>query len=75
MVALTKIALGMDVSEIKKITREKLIGAYGKARLYNRRPSDFIPGIFTDGDRENIDNYATMLGSEEDAKRIKKRRK
>jgi hypothetical protein len=75
MVALTKLALGIDVSDIKKLTKEKLLTAYGKARLYNQRPSDFIPGIFTDGDRENIDNYATMLGSAEESRRMKKRRK
>jgi hypothetical protein len=74
MLALTNIALGMDVSDIKKLTREKLLTAYSKARLYNSKPSDFIPGIFTDGDRQNIDNYATLLGSEEETKRNKKRR-
>jgi hypothetical protein len=69
MVALTNIALGMDVTDIKKITKEKLLAAYSKARLYNQKPSDFIPGVFTDGDRENIDNYATIIGSEEELKR------
>lgn len=75
MVTLTNIALGVDISDIKKLTKEKLLAAYSKARLYNQRPSDFIPGIFTDGDRENIDNYATVLGSEEEIKRAKDRRK
>jgi hypothetical protein len=75
MVALTNIALGIGVSDIKKITKDKLLAAYSKARLYNQRPSDFIPGIFTDGDRENIDNYATVLGSEEENKRNKNRGK
>jgi hypothetical protein len=75
MTALTNIALGMDVSDIKKMTKEKLITAYNKARLYNQKPSDFISGIFTDGDRQNIDDYATLLGSEEEAKRVKSRRK
>jgi len=74
MLALTNIALGMDVSDIKKVTKEKLIAAYAQARLYNGRPSDFIPGIFTDGDRKNIDDYATMLGLEEEAKNAKNRR-
>ena len=64
MLALTNIALGMNVSDIKKVTKEKLIAAYSKARLYNGKPSDYIPGIFTDGDRANIDDYATMLGCE-----------
>jgi hypothetical protein len=74
MVALTNIALGIGVSDIKQITKEKLLAAYSKARLYNQKPSDFIPGIFTDGDRENIDNYATVLGVEEEKKRINNRK-
>jgi hypothetical protein len=72
-VALTDIALGMDISDIRKMTKEKLLAAYTKARLYNQKPSDFIPGIFTDGDRENIDNYATVLGSEEEIRRSKEK--
>jgi hypothetical protein len=66
MVTLSTIALGMDISDIKKITKEKLLAAYGKARLYGGKPSDFVPGLFTDGDRVNIDNYATMLGTNEE---------
>jgi len=72
MLCLTKIALGTNVTDIKKLTKDRLISAYNKARLYNGRPSDFIPGIFTDGDRMNIDDYATMLGLEEEAKNSKK---
>jgi hypothetical protein len=75
MLTLTNIALGVDISDIKKMTREKLITAYSKARLYNGKPSDFIPGVFTDGDRQNIDDYATLLGGEEEATRVKGRRK
>jgi len=75
MVALTNIALGIGVSDIENMTKEKLLAAYSKARLYNQKPSDFIPGIFTDGDRENINNYATVLGSEEEIKRNKNRGK
>jgi len=74
MLALTNIALGIGVSDIKKITKEKLIAAYSKARLYNGRPSDYIPGVFTDGDKKNIDDYATMLGLEEETKnKVKKK--
>ena len=73
MLALTNIALGVDISDIKKVTREMLTNAYFKARLYRSKPSEFVPGLFTDGDRQNIDDYATLLGSEEEAKRINKR--
>jgi len=75
MSILTNIALGMDVTDIKKLTREKLIAAHNKARLYNGRPSDYILGLFTDGDRKNIDDYASMLGCEEEAKNAKRRKK
>ena len=75
MLALTNIAIGADISDIKKLTKEKLIAAHGKARLYGGRPSDFVPGLFTDGDRQNIDDYSVWLGSEEEAKRLKGRNK
>jgi len=75
MVALTNVALGADISDIKKITRDKLLVAYTKAKLYSGKPSDFVPGLFTDGDRQNIDDYATLLGNEEEIKRIKSRGK
>ena len=71
MVALMNIAIGADISDIKKLTKEKLITAHSKARLYGGRPSDFVSGLFTDGDRQNIDDYATWLGIEEETKRLK----
>ena len=74
MLALTNIALGNNVSDIKKMTKEKLLAAYSKARLYNGRPSEYISGIFTDGDRKNIDDYATLLGCEEESKNRKGRK-
>jgi len=73
MLALTSIALGMDITDIRKVTKEKLIMAYSRARLYGGRPSNYIRGTFTDGDRDNIDDYATMLGLEEEAKNKKQK--
>jgi hypothetical protein len=73
MITLTNIALGVDVSDIRKLTKDKLLVAYNKARLYKGRPSDFIPGIFTDIDRQNIDDYATVLGTEDEIRRNKNR--
>ena len=73
MASLTNIALGIGVSDIKKLTKEKLITAHMKARMYNGRPSDYIPGIFTDGDRQNIDDYAALLGGKEEAKSRRRR--
>ena len=74
MLCLTNIALGADTSDIKNVTRARLLAAYSKARLYKGRPSDFVPGLFTDGDRQNIDDYATQLGNEEEAKSAKNQR-
>jgi hypothetical protein len=54
----------MDISDIRKLTKEKLLLAYQKGKLYGRDPADYVPGLFTDGDRENISNYATVLGAE-----------
>jgi len=73
MAALMNIALGVDVSDIRKLTKEKLVAAYSKARLYGGKPSDFITGIFTDGDRQNIDDYATVVGGEDEMQRRKKK--
>jgi hypothetical protein len=64
MLAITNIALGISLTDIQKITKEKLLLAYQKGKLYGRDPADYVPGLFTDGDRENISNYATRLGTE-----------
>jgi hypothetical protein len=66
MVALMNIAYGIGISDIQKLTKEKLLTAYSKARLYGGKPSDFISGLFTDGDRQDIDDYATLLGLKTD---------
>jgi hypothetical protein len=64
MLAVTNIALGIGLTDIQKLTKEKLLLAYQKAKLYGGNPADYVPGLFTDGDRENISNYATMLGTD-----------
>jgi hypothetical protein len=71
MLGLLNIAIGKDISDIKTMTKEKLLAAYRKSRLYNLPPSEFIPGLFTDGDKKNIDDYATYLGSQEEMKTAK----
>jgi len=65
MLCLTNIALGVDILEIKKITKEKLLAAYNRATLNKGRPSDYVQGIFTEGDRKDIDDYAAQLSREE----------
>ena len=68
MLALTNIALGIGVSDIQKLTKEKLLSAYNKARFYKGRPSDYVPGLFTDGDRQSIDDYASFIKSKQEEK-------
>jgi len=75
MTTLTNIAYGVDISDLKTITKEKLLLAYSKARLFSGKPSDYVSGLFTDGDRQNIDNYATFLGGEEEINRNRNRGK
>jgi hypothetical protein len=72
MITLTNIALGLELQDIRKLTKDKLIAAYCKAKIYNGRPSDYISGLFTDGDRKNIDDYATFLGLENNQNRDKR---
>jgi hypothetical protein len=64
MLAITNIALGIGLTDVRNLTKEKLLLAYQKAKLYGKDPADYVPGLFTDGDRENISNYATMFGTD-----------
>jgi uncharacterized coiled-coil protein SlyX len=64
MLALTNIALGAGLTDIRKLTKEKLLLAYQKAKLFGSDPSDYVPGLFTDGDRQNISDYACYIGAE-----------
>ena len=64
MAALTRIALGSDISDIKKLTKDALLRAYWKAKIYNKAPHDFISGFFTDRDQGEIDDAATYYGLE-----------
>ena len=49
MVALTEIAYGIGVSDLKKMTKEKLVNAHIMAKMYKGRPSDYVGGLFTEG--------------------------
>lgn len=55
MSALTRIALGADVSDIKKLTREALEQAACKAEIYGGSPHTYLSGVFTDRDAAEID--------------------
>jgi hypothetical protein len=55
MAALTRIALGADVSDIKKLTRAALEQAAYKAEVYGGTPHEYLSGVFTDRDAAEID--------------------
>ena len=61
---LTSWILGIDVSDIKKITREQLYRAAIMAKNGSDNPSDHISGIFTDRDRGEIDRAAWSVFNE-----------
>jgi hypothetical protein len=55
MAALTRIALGADVSDVKKLTREALEQAAYKSEIYGGPPHGYLSGVFTDADAVEID--------------------
>jgi len=61
MVFITEWAMGNDISDIKKITKEKFLRAASMAKLHGKTPSDYLSGVFTDFNRHEIDAYAAMV--------------
>ncbi len=61
---LTNIALGVGVSDLKTITKDRLVVSYLKAKDYGGAPHEYMPGFFTDRDKHEIDSYATLVGLE-----------
>jgi len=57
----TKWAMGNDVSDIKKITKESFLRAAALARAHGKAPSDYLSGVFTDFNKHEIDGYAAMV--------------
>ena len=51
-------AMGNDVTQIKKITKESFLRAACLAKLHRKAPTDYISGVFTDYNKIEIDNYA-----------------
>jgi hypothetical protein len=54
-------ALGVDKSDIKKITEDMLFHAAIKAKKGHDNPSDHISGMFTDFNKEDINNRAWII--------------
>jgi hypothetical protein len=55
MAALARIALGADVSDIRKLTRAALEQAAYRAEVYGGTPHSYLSGVFTDRDAAEID--------------------
>jgi len=55
---LTSWALGVDVTDVKKVSRDKLLEAAILATNGHNDPHDHITGIFTDRDKSDIDKTA-----------------
>jgi len=76
MTFITKWATGNDISEIKKINRENFLRAALLAKRYNKAPSDYISGIFTDYNKIEIDMYSvSVLADFEKEKQIERESK
>jgi len=61
MAFVTKWAMGNDVSDIKKISKENFLRAAALARAHGKAPSDYLSGVFTDFNKHEIDSYAAMV--------------
>lgn len=55
-------ALGLDVSDVKKLTADKLLEAAAWAKRHHGKPHEYFEGaVLTDRDRNEIDNAAALL--------------
>lgn len=61
MAFVTRWATGNDISDIKKITRDMLLRAASMAERYHKAPSDYISGVLTDFNKNEIDIYAMSV--------------
>jgi hypothetical protein len=58
MAFITSWAMGNDITDIKKLTREQLIEAAALAEQNHGAPSDYLSGIYTDHNKVDIDKAA-----------------
>ena len=64
MAFLCKWAMGNDVTDIKKIRKENLLKAASLAKAHSKAPSDYLSGVFTDFNKNEIDTYAFSVLNE-----------
>jgi len=58
---ITRWALGVDVTDVKKVSEEKLLEAAILAKNGNDNPHDHISGTFTDRDYSDLDKSAWVV--------------
>ena len=70
-------SLGIEVTDIKKVSRNILFDAAIMAKHWGKMPSDMIDGVFTEQNKHDINRWGTILYEEhiEDMKRKKRLRK
>jgi hypothetical protein len=51
-------AMGNDVSDIKRLSRESLLRAASLAKAHGKAPTDYLSGVYTDFNKNEIDAYA-----------------
>ncbi|MCL2093029.1 MAG: hypothetical protein FWH12_02435 [Treponema sp.] len=61
MAFVCKWAMGNDISDIKRLNRDSLLKAATLAKQHNKAPSDYVSGIYTDHNKQDIDTYATHI--------------
>jgi hypothetical protein len=61
MAFVTRWAMGNDFSHIKTLTRENLLKAAALAKAHNKAPSEYISGVYTDFNKNEIDAYAFSI--------------
>jgi len=74
---LTSWALGVEITDIKKLSREMIFNAAIMASNGKDNPSDHLTGIFTDFQKDDINNHAWHIYNQfvEDKKRENKLKK
>jgi len=54
-------AMGSDVSDVKKVSKESLLKAASLAKAHGKAPSDYLSGVYTDHNKADIDHRAFVL--------------
>jgi hypothetical protein len=67
---LAQYALGLDISDVKKLTADRLLEAAAWAQRHNGKPHEYFEGaVLTDHDRIEIDNAAVVVYHEKYGKK------